>query len=135
MSAFTVAILAGGQSSRMGADKSFVPVLGRPMIEHVLARLADLGQAETILVTNRPDAYAYLALPTYTDVIPAKGALGGIYSALHYSPSPYTLVLACDMPFVSSCNISILFVTIFSKFSVPSVPPSFNSLRASLIVR
>ncbi|MBL8133301.1 MAG: molybdenum cofactor guanylyltransferase [Anaerolineae bacterium] len=98
---FTLAIIAGGKSARMGTDKSFVPILGRPLIEHLLARTADLGQAETLLVTNRPADYAALALPMVGDVLPEKGSLGGIYTALHYSRSPFTLVLACDMPFVS----------------------------------
>jgi molybdopterin-guanine dinucleotide biosynthesis protein A len=101
MSSFTVAILAGGKSSRMGTDKSFVPLLGRPMIEHVLERVADLGQSETILIVNRPDDYAHLGPPMFSDVIPDKGSLGGIYSALHYSRSDSALVLACDMPLVN----------------------------------
>jgi molybdopterin-guanine dinucleotide biosynthesis protein A len=101
MSSFTVAILAGGKSSRMGTDKSFVPLLGRPMIEHVLERVADLGQRETILIVNRPDDYAHLGLPMFGDVIPDKGSLGGIYSAIHCSRSDSTLVLACDMPLVN----------------------------------
>lgn len=101
MSPLTVAILAGGKSSRMGTDKSFVPLLGRPMIEHVLERVAGLGQDETILVVNQPEEYAHLGLPMFSDVIPDKGVLGGIYTAIHYSRSDSTLVLACDMPLVS----------------------------------
>ncbi len=95
----TVAILAGGKSSRMGTDKSFVRVLGRPLIEDVLAHVAGIG-AEIIIVTNRPEDYRYLGLPLFTDVLPDKGALGGIYTALHSSPQPHTLCVACDMPFV-----------------------------------
>jgi molybdopterin-guanine dinucleotide biosynthesis protein A len=37
----------------------------------------------------------------YTDVLPDKGSLGGIYTAVHYSRSDYTLVVACDMPFLN----------------------------------
>ena len=95
----TVAVLAGGKSSRMGTDKSFVRVLGRPLIEDVLAQVAGLG-AETIVITNRVDDYRYLGLPLFTDVLPDKGALGGIYTALHASAQPHTLCVACDMPFV-----------------------------------
>jgi len=95
----TVAILAGGKSSRMGTDKSFVRVLGRPLIEDVLAHVAGIG-AEIIIVTNRPEDYRYLGLPLFTDVLPDKGALGGIYTALHSSSQPHTLCVACDMPFV-----------------------------------
>jgi molybdopterin-guanine dinucleotide biosynthesis protein A len=94
-----IAILAGGRSSRMGTDKSFVRVLGRPLIEDILAQVADLG-TETLIVTNRPEDYAYLGVPLFSDVLPDKGALGGIYSALHAARQPHVLCIACDMPFV-----------------------------------
>ena len=101
MNSLTVAINAGGKSSRMGTDKSFVPLLGKPMIEHVLERVSDLGQLETILVTNKPDLYAHLNLPMYPDALPDKGSLGGIYTAILNSRSEYTLCVACDMPFLN----------------------------------
>jgi molybdenum cofactor guanylyltransferase len=96
---FTVAIIAGGKSSRMGTNKSFVELHGKPIIEHVISRVAEFG--EPILITNQPAEYAHLNLPMYGDVLPEKGSLGGIYTALYYSSTPYTLVVACDMPFVN----------------------------------
>jgi molybdopterin-guanine dinucleotide biosynthesis protein A len=96
----TTAIMAGGKSSRMGTDKSFVPLLGRPLIEHVLAQVAGLG-GELILVTNRPEAYAYLGLPMFGDIYVDKGPLAGIHSALTHATHPHTLVVACDMPWLS----------------------------------
>lgn len=101
MGKLTVAIIAGGKSSRMGTDKSFVELLGKPIIEHLAERVHDLGQDETILVTNRPAEYAHLRLPMHLDVLPDKGSLGGIYTAITYSRNPYTLVIACDMPFAN----------------------------------
>lgn len=101
MTRLTVAIMAGGRSSRMGTDKSFVYLQGKPIIEHLLEKVVELGQDTTILITNRPTDYAHLNLPMYQDVLPDKGSLGGIYTALHVSSTPYTLVLACDMPFVN----------------------------------
>ncbi len=98
--AVSVVVLAGGKSSRMGTDKAFVPLLGRPLIEEVLARVAGLG-VETLIVTNRPEAYRALGLPLIADVIPDQGALGGIYTAIHAAHSPYALVVACDMPFLN----------------------------------
>jgi molybdopterin-guanine dinucleotide biosynthesis protein A len=95
----SVAVLAGGQSARMGTDKSFVRVLGRPLIESVLAQLRGLGD-ETFIVTNRPADYAYLGVPLFGDVLPGKGALGGLYSAVHSARQPHVLCVACDMPFV-----------------------------------
>lgn len=108
---FTLAIIAGGKSSRMGTDKAFVRILGKSLIEHMIDRTADIGQSETILITNRLADYAHLTLRMYEDVVPDKGSLGGIYTAIYYSSQPYTLVLACDMPFVNPdllCYLAVL---------------------------
>ncbi len=83
----------------MGTDKAFVRVLGRPLIEDILAQLSGLG-TETILITNRPDDYAYLGVPLFGDVRPGTGALGGLYSAVDCATQPHVLCVACDMPFV-----------------------------------
>jgi molybdopterin-guanine dinucleotide biosynthesis protein A len=74
-------------------------VLGRPLIEDILVQVEGLG-AENQIVTNQPEPKSKQGLPLYTDVLPDKGALGGIYSALYHSSQPHTLCLACDMPFV-----------------------------------
>lgn len=96
----TVAVNAGGKSSRMGQDKSFVPFQGKPMIEVVLARVAGLGQ-ETMLITNNPAAYAHLGLPTHTDLYPEHGPLAGIFTAVTHAQYPHTLMVACDMPWLN----------------------------------
>ena len=101
-SGFTLAIIAGGQSRRMGRDKAFVQLGGASLIQHVIKRSADLNQAETILIANKPQAYKHLGLPMYADAMPGKGALGGIYSALLHAKSDYALALACDMPFIKA---------------------------------
>jgi len=104
----TVAINAGGKSSRMGTDKAFVQLDGKPLIQHVIDRTVDLGQAETILITNRPADYAHLGLPMFADVHPDKGSLGGIYTALTCADNPFVLVLACDMPFVNPALLKFM---------------------------
>jgi molybdopterin-guanine dinucleotide biosynthesis protein A len=96
----TVAIQAGGKSTRMGRDKSFVPFEGRPMIEVVRDRVAGLGD-ELILITNNPEPYAYLNLPTFGDIYADCGPLGGIHSALANAASPHVLMIACDMPWLN----------------------------------
>lgn len=99
-SKLTVAIMAGGQSSRMGTDKSFVLFEGRPMIEIVLETVAGLGD-ETLLITNKPDEYAHFNVPMVSDVYPGLGPLGGIYTAVHAAAHPHVLVVACDMPWLN----------------------------------
>ena len=99
MTKVTVAILAGGKSSRMGRDKSFVELNGRFLIHHVLDQVANLGD-ELILITNKPDDYTFLGLPMFADVYPNHGSLGGIYTAVYHASHPHTLVVACDMPWL-----------------------------------
>ena len=96
----TTIIMAGGKSSRMGTDKSFVPLLGKPMIEHVLDAVIGLADQQ-ILITNKPADYAYLNLPMYGDIYPDNGPLGGFHSALYHAATPYILVVACDMPWLN----------------------------------
>jgi molybdopterin-guanine dinucleotide biosynthesis protein A len=97
----SIAIQAGGQSSRMGEDKALRHFLGRPLIERVIARLR-LAADEILVTTNRPEEYAFLGLPMFTDLKPGRGALGGLFTALSASSHPYVAVVACDMPFASA---------------------------------
>ncbi|MCB8980348.1 MAG: molybdenum cofactor guanylyltransferase [Ardenticatenaceae bacterium] len=96
----SVAIMAGGKSSRMGTDKSFVLFNGRPLIEVVIEAVAGLG-AETLLITNKPGAYAQFNLPMVSDVYPDHGSLGGIFTAVHAASHPHALIVACDMPWLN----------------------------------
>lgn len=93
----TIAILAGGQSRRMGVDKSFVLLNGKPLLQHVIDRARTLDQP-MILIANAVERFQVFGLPVYPDVIPGSGSLGGLYTALTHSTTPYTLCLACDMP-------------------------------------
>jgi len=92
-------VLAGGQSSRLGMDKSFINVNGQSLIEHIVAKLTRLSD-DVIIVTNSPDEYDHLEARLIGDIYPGKGALGGIYSGLRAAVNAYSLVVACDMPFL-----------------------------------
>ena len=101
MRPFSVAIIAGGKSSRMGTDKSFVLIHDRPLIQHQLDRVHALGQAETFIVTNQFERYAKFGLRMVSDVLPETGSLGGIFTALTHAQHDWVLTLACDMPFIN----------------------------------
>ena len=98
--AISVAILTGGQSSRMGRNKAFVEVGGRPIIERIIERVSNLG-SEVMLITNSPADYAHLELPSYPDLILGKGPLGGLYTALTHAQNAYILAVSCDQPFLN----------------------------------
>ncbi len=84
----------------MGRDKALVDFLGRTLLEYVLDQIAGFG-SETLIITNRPEAYERFGLQLHSDVLPGAGALGGLYSAVHHATHDRCLVLACDMPFLN----------------------------------
>lgn len=96
----TGVILAGGKSSRMGTNKSFLKIGNQTIIE----RIADLMKSvfsEVILITNTPEEYPFLNLPTFEDIYKWKGPLAGIHSALVHSKTEKIFVLSCDVPLMS----------------------------------
>jgi molybdopterin-guanine dinucleotide biosynthesis protein A len=96
----SVAIQAGGRSSRMGEDKGLIALGDRPMVEHVVERVSGFGD-EILITTNHPDRYAYLGLPTAGDNEPGAGALPGLRTALAAARGATVLLVACDMPFLN----------------------------------
>jgi molybdopterin-guanine dinucleotide biosynthesis protein A len=96
----TLAIQAGGASTRMGQDKALMDFGGVPLIEHLLTRLGSLA-AETLITANYHAGYRYLGVRLVPDLIPGRGALGGLFTALHAASQPLVAVVACDMPFAS----------------------------------
>ncbi|KPK91907.1 MAG: hypothetical protein AMJ88_12180 [Anaerolineae bacterium SM23_ 63] len=96
----TIAIQAGGDSQRMGGDKALLPLAGKPLIEHLLMRVKDLGE-DILVTTNRPRDYAFLGVRLVSDPVPGLGVLNGLHVALDAALGKSVLVLACDMPFVS----------------------------------
>jgi len=95
------AIVAGGAARRLdGAAKALLRVGNQRIIDRQLAAL----QAVTptiFIVAPDPSPYDGLGLRVVPDAIAGAGALGGIYTAIVESPAARTLVLACDMPFVT----------------------------------
>lgn len=97
----TVAILAGGRSRRMGCDKARLKLGSSTLIERVLAAVMPL-EAHCLLIANDAEAFADLKLPIHADLRPNLGPLGGLYTALTLAPSSPLLLLACDLPFITS---------------------------------
>jgi FdhD protein len=100
----TGVILAGGESRRMGSDKSLLPLAGARFIDHAFRRLAEVFE-EVIVVTNSPGLYAHLPCRKVPDLYPAKGPLAGIHSGLCHVRSGKIFVVACDMPHLSTETI------------------------------
>ena len=95
----TCAILAGGYSTRMGRDKVTLEVDGKTLIQYVFDKVKNVFQ-NIVIVSNNHSAFKGIDVPIIKDIVPARGSMVGIVSALMYSRDPYVFVCACDMPFI-----------------------------------
>ncbi len=93
-------ILAGGASSRMGTDKAQLKLAGRPFIARINEALLSIVGSTSIV--GAKEDYARVGLPIVPDVYAKWGALGGLHAALHACRARWALVIACDLPFVST---------------------------------
>ena len=84
----------------MGTNKGLVDFQGIPLVQRVMERLKPIAD-ELLVTSNEPEAYRFLGVPIYPDLIPGQGALGGLYTALSVANFPLVAVVACDMIFAS----------------------------------
>jgi molybdopterin-guanine dinucleotide biosynthesis protein A len=90
-------IIAGGQSSRFGADKAVFNHRGKPLIRHVIDSLSPVFERIS-LIADQSDKFAFLGLPCRSDIKRGIGPLGGLHAALVHSETELTFIVACDMP-------------------------------------
>lgn len=106
-SSITVAILAGGESRRMGRDKAQITVGGLPLLERT-ARVALSVCASTMVVGRaRPEDWPLPEVRFFEDESQGQGPLGGLATALRHSGEA-VLLLACDLPALTSEALSWL---------------------------
>lgn len=96
----TGVVLAGGQSRRMGRDKALLDFGGKSLLERVVEVVSQVCDP-VLIVTNSPSCHAFLGLEMVGDLLPGRGALGGIHAGLFFSPTPRAFVVACDMPLLN----------------------------------
>lgn len=94
-------IIAGGKSSRMGTNKALLKIGGKTVIEKIVEELKQTV-TEVIIVTNTFEEYEFLGIPMFEDKWKGMGPLAGIHAGLQASNTNKNLVVACDMPFISS---------------------------------
>ncbi|SMC24831.1 molybdenum cofactor guanylyltransferase [Desulfacinum hydrothermale DSM 13146] len=95
----TGAVLAGGQSRRFGRDKALEIFQGNRLVDRAVQGLCALCDP-VLVVANDLGPLLDVDAALVRDVLPRRGPLGGIYTALYFSPHPWVLVKATDMPFL-----------------------------------
>ena len=93
----TATVLAGGQSRRMGMDKSLLFLSGTPMIEVIVNQLKGNFQ-QLQISSNNPEKYEFLNQPIVPDLQKGAGPLMGILSSLENSKTDLNFITSCDAP-------------------------------------
>jgi molybdopterin-guanine dinucleotide biosynthesis protein A len=103
----TAAVLAGGRSRRMGCDKVSLPWGGVPLGPFSAARLSPWFE-ETLVCGDRAPGFAGGRWRIVPDLVPDRGALGGLHAALAAARCDWVFLAACDMPFVEEALVRLL---------------------------
>jgi molybdopterin-guanine dinucleotide biosynthesis protein A len=104
----TGALLAGGRATRLGGTpKGLLTLEGRPLLEISLELFGRLFGG-SLLVVNDPVPYRRFAVPTVADLVPERGAPGGLHAALSAAATPWVFAAGCDMPWLSAGGIGLL---------------------------
>ncbi|MCB4360431.1 molybdenum cofactor guanylyltransferase MobA [Quatrionicoccus australiensis] len=100
----TGVVLAGGLGRRMGGiDKGLQELLGRPMVDWVIERLAPQVDELLINANQNTERYADFGHPVVADRIPDfAGPLAGLHAALSAATHPLVATAPCDSPFLPS---------------------------------
>ena len=121
-------ILAGGKSSRLGRDKAWEDVGGQRIIDRVIGALQSSCD-EVLIIGDRPERQNELSLPKCiqyrSDELKGRGSIGGLYTGLTASDTLWSLVVACDMPFISRELIRFM-LSIISKNRCDAIVPVIN---------
>ena len=95
----SLAVLAGGESSRMGRPKSELRVRGQPILEYLLDRLSWPGPLMLITAPGREHPPGHERFDAeWTDPVAGIGPLRGLLTALEHLQTPLLVAVTVDMP-------------------------------------
>jgi molybdopterin-guanine dinucleotide biosynthesis protein A len=117
-------ILAGGENKRIPLLKGFLDIRDGRILEVSIQRLRKVFN-RFILSTNTPEHYYYLGLPMVGDIIPVRGPMTGIFSALSLPDVSDVFVTACDMPDIN--GILAKYIAGRWRSGYDAVIPVFNN--------
>jgi molybdopterin-guanine dinucleotide biosynthesis protein A len=115
-------ILAGGLARRMGGgDKGLIRLGGRPILDHVVARLQPQVESLVLNANGDPARFAGAGLPVVADTIegfagPLAGVLAGLDWARTRAPQArYVVTAATDTPFLPRDLVARLLAAVDSE--------------------
>lgn len=98
--------MAGGKSTRMGVNKGLCIVHNDNFIDVIINSLKNIS--EKIILVSSVEEYDIFSIKRIEDVMPDKGPVGGIYTALNKSETEDNIIISCDVPLITSKVLNLL---------------------------
>jgi molybdopterin-guanine dinucleotide biosynthesis protein A len=99
---FSGVLLAAGRSERMGRDKALLACEGEPLWRRQWRLLEQAGAGEIFLSARSDQTWVPKNVVTLTDAVTGAGPLAGITAALARCRTTHLIVLAVDLPQMTS---------------------------------
>ena len=125
----TGAVLAGGRSLRFGKNKAFQQLRGKRFVDLAIESLRPFCDP-VMVVVDVIEPYLDTGVMLAQDIIQRQGPLGGIYTALLFSPAEWVFVKATDMPFLVP---GLACLIIDAKEGFDAVVPKLNDYYDPLL--
>lgn len=111
-------ILAGGDSKRIGTDKGLLDLDGKPLIQYVIESLKSVVDEIIVVVGSEEKMPFYWQVvdddvKVVADMYDEGSPLIGLMTGLTNASGEYAVVAACDMPFINSDLVDLLFLLSF----------------------
>ena len=119
----SIAVLAGGQSRRMGRDKAQIELDGATLLERI-AYVANVVAAAIVVGREQPADFEFDRIPFIEDREPGLGPIGGLQTALLHFETPVVLV-GCDMPLLDPEALQWL----VERFAESNAPHGLTCIR------
>jgi molybdopterin-guanine dinucleotide biosynthesis protein A len=122
----TTFVLAGGKSSRMGADKALLKLAGRTLLERSLGLAVTIGSP--VKIVGDPQKFSRFG-SIVEDIYRDRGPLGGIHAALASATTDLNLILAVDLPFLTPEFLQYLITRARATAAAVTVPHATGGLE------
>lgn len=114
----------------MGRDKATMVFRGKPLIAHIYDVVRDVFPHVSV-VSSYHESIPGVQVPILNDFMPTQGPLVGIATALLHSPSHYTFVVGCDMPFIRKDVITYMIEQVRGEdVVIPRTEKGYEPLHA-----
>lgn len=107
-------ILAGGKSTRIGVNKAFVEIEGKPSLRHVVDEAAQVADEVVVVIGKDDDRTKFSkilprSIKVLRDTKEAEGPIIGMMTGIRAIKSEYAIVLSGDTPLIRKEVLEYLF--------------------------